>query len=95
VIVMKVPKLIRTYCPFCRKHTEHTLEKVKKGRPSSLNRIVRQKHRQEGIGNAGKFSKVPGGDKPTKRHHIRLKCSECNKSHQKKGVRVKRFEIAG
>ncbi|NJE79630.1 50S ribosomal protein L33, partial [Thermococcus sp. GR4] len=27
---MKYPKQIRTYCPFCKKHTIHKVEKVKK-----------------------------------------------------------------
>ncbi|MHC1625156.1 MAG: 50S ribosomal protein L44e [Methermicoccaceae archaeon] len=90
---MKMPKNIRTYCPTCMRHTTHTLEKVKRGKPSSLSHITRQKARQTGIGNSGKFSKVPGGDKPTKRTYIRLKCEVCKKSHTKPGVRAKKFEI--
>ena len=31
---MKYPKQIRTYCPFCKRHTIHKVEKVKK-RPRS------------------------------------------------------------
>jgi large subunit ribosomal protein L44e len=69
------------------------VEKVKKGRASSLNRIVRQKKRRSGIGNTGKFSKVPGGDKPTKKVALRYKCTECKKSHQRKGFRVSKLEL--
>ncbi|HIH69051.1 50S ribosomal protein L44e [Methermicoccus shengliensis] len=90
---MKMPKIINTHCPSCRRHTEHTVEKVKKGQPSPFTRIVRQKQRQQGIGNAGKFSKVPGGDKPTKRVYLRYRCKECGKAHQREGFRVKRFEL--
>ncbi|MDI6886126.1 MAG: 50S ribosomal protein L44e [archaeon] len=90
---MKMPKRLRTYCPFCGKHTVHEVEKVKRGRPSSLNWIVRQKKRRSGIGNTGKFSKVPGGDKPTKKVSLRYKCMECKKMHQRKGFRVSKLEL--
>jgi large subunit ribosomal protein L44e len=69
------------------------VEKVKKGRPSSLNLIVRRKKRRSGIGNSGKFSKVPGGDKPTKKVFLEYKCTECKKSHNRKGFRVSKLEF--
>lgn len=90
---MKIPKRFRTHCPFCKKHTEHIAERVKKGRPSSMKRIVRQKKRQSGIGNSGKFSKVPGGDKPTKRIALKYRCTVCNKSHQRPCFRAKKFDF--
>jgi len=91
---MKIPKKFNTYCPFCRTHTQHIIEKVKKGKASSLTRITRQKHRQTGIGNSGKFSKVPGGDKPTKRVHLKYKCTNCKKYHLKpKCFRAGKFEF--
>ncbi|MBO4302369.1 50S ribosomal protein L44e [Methanosarcinaceae archaeon] len=91
---MKIPKKFRTYCPFCKKHTEHTVERVKKGKASSLTMIARQKKRQTGIGNSGKFSKVPGGDKPTKKIFLKYKCNTCNKAHQRPCFRAKKFEFA-
>jgi large subunit ribosomal protein L44e len=90
---MKMPKQMRIYCPFCDKHTVHSVEKVKKGRASSLNWIVRQKKRRSGIGNMGKFSKVPGGDKPTKKVFLRYRCSVCKKAHQRRGFRVAKLEL--
>ncbi|MCK5660837.1 MAG: 50S ribosomal protein L44e [Methanosarcinales archaeon] len=90
---MNMPKRFRTHCPSCNKHTEHVVERVKKGKASSLTRITRQKKRQTGIGNSGKFSKVPGGDKPTKRVHLRYRCSVCKKAHQRKCFRAKSFEL--
>jgi large subunit ribosomal protein L44e len=71
----------------------HEVEKVKKGRASSLKWIVRQKKRRSGIGNSGKFSKVPGGDKPTKKVFLRYKCMTCKKSHQRKGFRVAKLDF--
>ncbi len=88
-----MPKRMRIYCPFCGKHTMHEVEKVKKGRASSLKWIVRQKKRRSGIGNSGKFSKVPGGDKPTKKVFLRYKCTDCKKSHQRKGFRVAKLDF--
>ncbi|MDO9517317.1 MAG: 50S ribosomal protein L44e [Methanosarcinaceae archaeon] len=90
---MKIPKRFRTHCPSCKKHTVHIAERVKKGKASSMTRIVRQKKRQTGIGNSGKFSKVPGGDKPTKRVSLKYRCTECNKSHQRPCFRAKKFDF--
>ncbi|MCW7078034.1 MAG: 50S ribosomal protein L44e [Canidatus Methanoxibalbensis ujae] len=90
---MKMPNRVRTYCPFCGRHTIHDVERVRRGRPSSLKWIVRQKKRKPGRGNKGKFSKVPGGDKPTKKVFLRFKCTECRKKHQGEGFRVSRFEL--
>jgi large subunit ribosomal protein L44e len=69
------------------------VQKVKKGKASSLSWITRQKKRRSGIGNSGKFSKVPGGDKPTKKVFLRYKCTECKKSHGRKGFRVSKLEL--
>ena len=90
---MKYPKKIRTYCPFCKKHTIHEVEKVGRGRQSSLRWINRQKKRRGKVGNLGKFSKVPGGDKPTKRVNIRYRCTACKKAHCRPTWRAKRFEL--
>lgn len=90
---MKMPKSLNTYCPFCKKHTKHEVEKVKKGKASGMSRIERQKRRSYGIGNRGKFSKVPGGDKPTKRVALRYRCTACKKAHLRPGFRVSKFEL--
>lgn len=92
--MVKLPKSVRTHCPYCNKHTLHKLEKVRKGRPSSLSWIARQKERRaSGIGNKGKFSKVPGGEKPTKRVNVRFRCTECNRAHSRKMFRASKFEL--
>ncbi len=91
---MKIPKNFNTYCPVCKTHTPHVVERVKKGQASTLTRITRQKYRHTGIGNSGKFSKVPGGDKPTKRINLRYRCTKCKKAHLKpKCFRAGKFEI--
>ncbi|HDD36131.1 MAG TPA: 50S ribosomal protein L44e [Archaeoglobus veneficus] len=84
---------MKTYCKYCNKHTLHEVEKVSKGKPSALNWINRQKKRRGKVGNLGKFSKVPGGDKPTKRVNIRYRCTECKKAEHRPTWRAKRFEL--
>lgn len=90
---MKMPKKFMAYCPYCKKHQEHEVERVKKGRASTLTRIERQKKRSFGIGNRGKFSKVPGGDKPTKRLNLRYRCTKCKKAHLRAGIRLQKLDL--
>ncbi|NYT01840.1 MAG: 50S ribosomal protein L44e [Methanosarcinales archaeon] len=90
---MKMPKQFEAHCPFCKKHTTHTVERVRRGQASTMTHIVRQKNRANGTGNQGKFSKVPGGDKPTKRLNLRYRCNVCKKAHPRKGFRVSRFDL--
>jgi large subunit ribosomal protein L44e len=90
---MKMPKKIRTYCPFCKTHQEHEVEKVKKGKASGMTRIARQKRRSFGIGNRGKFAKRPGSDKPTPRINLRYRCLNCHKAHLRPGFRARALEL--
>jgi len=90
---MKMPSKFKTYCPFCRKHELHEVEKVKKGKARHFNWIDRQKARRGTVGNMGKFSKVPGGDKPTKKINIRYRCTVCKKAHLREGFRLSKFEL--
>ena len=90
---MKMPKKFNTYCPYCKAQTSHVVERVKKAQASTLTRITRQKYRHTGIGNSGKFSKVPGGDKPTKRVNLRYRCTKCKKAHLRKCFRAGKFEL--
>jgi large subunit ribosomal protein L44e len=90
---MKMPAKFKTYCPFCRTHEVHEVEKVKRGKNRNLNWIDRQKARRGTVGNMGKFSKVPGGDKPTKRINVRYRCAKCGKAHLRPGVRAGKFEL--
>jgi large subunit ribosomal protein L44e len=41
----------------------------------------------------GKFSKVPGGDKPTKKINVRYRCKTCGKAHLRAGFRAGKFEL--
>ena len=91
-ISMEMPRRMNTYCPHCNEHHEHEVEKVRTGRSSGMKKVNdRQRERQSGIGNDGKFSKVPGGDKPTKKTQLSYRCGECGKAHQREGWRAGRL----
>lgn len=101
---MKMPKIIKRYCKFCKKHTEQKVEQTKRGAPSSMSygSKVRARRRGEarGMGNMGRYSKKAitkfkmTGKKGTKKTDLRYTCKECKKTMvQNKGMRAKRVEF--
>ena len=101
---MKIPKARRTYCPKCKKHTEHKVSQTKKKQASSLtygSKIrARRRGKARGTGNLGRYSKPAvtkfnrTGAKQSKKTDLRYECKECKKIHlQKKGKRAKRVEF--
>jgi len=91
---MEMPRRFNTYCPHCDAHEEVEVEKVRTGRTTGLKWDQRRQRRgQKGIGNRGRFSKVPGGDKPTKKTDLKYRCSECGKAHLREGWRAGRLEF--
>src|SRR5205809_8111511 len=91
---MKMPQRIRGYCPFCNKHTELEVERVK-NRPRSELRAGQRRFRRVTAGNGGLPRPKPEGrEKPTKRIHLRFRCRERHKGHQRPGIRAKKFELA-
>ncbi|MCD6502922.1 MAG: 50S ribosomal protein L44e [Thermoplasmata archaeon] len=90
---MKMPREIRTHCPFCNKHTIHTVEIVKKRKASELSWGQRRFRRLlEGYGSFPR-PKPEGRGKATTKVHLRLRCKECGKAHHRKGWRARRFEL--
>ncbi|MFT4956728.1 MAG: large subunit ribosomal protein L44e, partial [Halobacteriales archaeon] len=53
----------------------------------------KQRAGEKGIGNRGRFSKVPGGDKPTKKTNLKYRCTDCGKAHLREGWRAGRLEL--
>jgi large subunit ribosomal protein L44e len=102
---MKIRKIMKRYCPFCRKHTEQKVSLAKKkgrnaSRPLSKGSTPRVRARglRRGAGNLGKYSKPPkpkrSGKKMSKKTDFRYTCKECNKTHtQGKGFRAKKVEL--
>ena len=94
---MKFPKKTNTLCPTCRKHTAHAVKHSRKktrgtAHPMSQANKAKDRHKR-GYGGHGKYSKPAVSKKPTQKQDLRLKCEDCGKSHNKKGFRVKKFEL--
>ena len=101
---MKLPKIVKRYCPYCKKHTEQKISVSKKKAPSALKHgskvRARTRGRARGMGNLGRYSKPAitqwkmAGKKGTKKIDLRYECTVCKKqSVQKKGIRVKKLEF--
>jgi large subunit ribosomal protein L44e len=104
---MKFPKTLNRYCPYCKKHTEHSLKNQSwKG----LNKVhtqskwsqtrVRARGLRRGFGNLGRFSRPAinsrkmYGKKTSKKTDIRYTCKICKKTHmQNHGLRTKKVEF--
>ena len=90
---MKIPKKIRTYCPRCRTHTEHSVTIYKHGKRRALAEGERRyRRKQEGYGSKRKpeqkrFAKV------TKKVDLKLKCTKCGYISHREGIRLKKFEL--
>lgn len=90
---MKMPKKIKMYCPFCKKHNMHEVEKVK-SRPRSELKAGQRRFRRVTAGYGGfPRPKFEGREKPTKRLNLRFRCTECKKAHTRPMLRAKRFEL--
>jgi len=92
---MKLPSVIKLYCPYCKTHTEHEVEKVKKRKASELKQGQRRFRRVMAGYRGFPRAKPEGREKPTKRIALRFRCKKCKKAHQRPGRRAKRFELVG
>ena len=90
---LKVPATIRTYCPRCRKHTEHKVTLYKKGKDRAL-AIGARRHERELHGYGGqKYPIQRKKAKLTQKQTLKLTCKECGYTIHKKGIRLKKLEI--
>ena len=80
---MKVPDKIKTYCPSCRKHTEHVVKVNRKGKERTMS-MGRRKYEEikKGYGGSPRTPKKPVY-KIGKRTVLVLECSVCKKKHQR------------
>lgn len=102
---MKIPKMIKRLCPFCKKHTEQKVSQAKKRSPGSKHPLAQFAKKRAGFGkgkgNLGKYGSKPPvskfkmtGNKTSKKLDLRYECKECKKqSVQKKGIRTKKVEL--
>ena len=97
---MKLPPKMKTYCPYCRKHTDQkvSIEKVRQ-RGAGKSKGARSKERRDrGYGNHGRFSKRAISQrnmtsKTSKKVDLRLKCPDCGKKQIRNRPRAKRVEM--
>jgi large subunit ribosomal protein L44e len=90
---MKIPRTIRTYCPKCKTHTDHTVSIYKAGkRRGAKQGERRQAERKKGYGGQ-KFPEQHNQAKVTKKTSLMLKCKECNYTIQRDGIRLKKAEV--
>ena len=90
---MKIPKLLNTYCPKCKGHTEHAVAIYKKGRDRKLAAGARR-HEREKHGYGGqKFPELKRTAKTTKKVVLKLSCKKCGYTLQRKGVRIRKPEM--
>jgi large subunit ribosomal protein L44e len=90
---MRFPKTMRIYCPYCKKHTEHSVEQAKK-KPRRKMAQGQRRFMAKLKGYTSFPRPKPDYEKPTKRTDLRYKCKVCGKKHTKgQGFRVKKFEL--
>ncbi len=87
---MKLPKKVRTYCPNCKKHTQHTVTQVKKRTARALSWGQRQFARVTAGYGSQPRSEQKRFFKTTKKITLLFRCSECGKAHPRKGFRSKK-----
>lgn len=90
---MKYPKEVRIYCPYCKKHTIHKVEVVRKKQRRSL--AAGQRRFLSKLKGYGSFPRPkPDHEKSVKKVDLRFKCTECGKKHMHgKGWRAKKFQL--
>ena len=91
---MKFPKEIRTYCSRCKKHTLHSISLYKRGKERST-ALGARRHEEDKKGYGGqKFPEQVRTAKTTKKQTLKLKCKECGRQMMRKGIRLRKLEIA-
>ena len=90
---LKMPKEIRTHCPYCKKHQTHKVSQVKRRERGTLTGGQRRYERVV-KGYRGFPRPKAKAVKQTKKTDIRLECKECGKKHVKRRTfRIKKLEL--
>ena len=90
---MKFPKNIKTFCPTCKKHTEHSVEIAKK-KPRRTMAQGQRRYLRKLKGYTSFPRPKPDCEKATKKLDLRFKCSVCGKKHGRgQGWRAGKFEL--
>ncbi|HEY0090708.1 MAG TPA: 50S ribosomal protein L44e [Candidatus Lokiarchaeia archaeon] len=87
------PRKIKRYCPTCKKHTLHNVEKIKKRKASELKKGQRRFRRVTRGYRGFPRPKPEGREKTSRRAPLKYTCTICKKSHQPPSIRAKKVEI--
>ena len=90
---MQKPRKIKRYCPTCKKHTIHNVDKIKKKKASELKKGQRRFRRVMRGYRGFPRPKPEGREKTSRRIALKFTCEICKKSHQPPSIRSKKFEI--
>ena len=102
---MKIPKVQKRHCKYCKKHTQTKVAPNKKKTASSLKQGSKYRAKKRGLargnGNLGRYSKPAvtkfkrSGAKSTKETDLRFTCQSCKKTSVQAGggIRAKRVEM--
>lgn len=91
---MKIQKEIMTYCPYCRKHTLHTVKLYSK-KPERWLNVGRRRHERAIRGHVGSVEPKAHSKKLGKKQKVILTCTVCHKSVERVlgGRTKKKLEI--
>ncbi|MCK4365095.1 MAG: 50S ribosomal protein L44e [Thermoplasmatales archaeon] len=90
---MKKPRIVKRYCPTCKKHTSHNVEKIKKKKASELKQGQRRFRRVMRGYRGFPRPKPEGREKTSRRAPLKYTCTVCKKSHQPPSIRAKKVDI--
>lgn len=91
---MLKPRKIKRYCPYCKEHTVHEVDKIKKRQASELKQGQRRFRRVMKGYRGFPRPKPEGREKTSKRIALKYRCSKCKKIHQPSNIRTKKLEIS-
>jgi len=90
---MHYPKVVSTYCPRCKAHTEHDVEKGKKRTASELKWGQRRFRRAtRGYGGFPR-PKPEGRAKAVRRVYLKYRCKKCKYTVQPASWRASQLEL--
>jgi len=91
---MKSPKTVKTFCPRCKKHTEHSVSLYKAGQRRAA-KMGERKHDDKKKGYGGqKYPFQRNKAKTTRKQSLKLQCKVCGYQLQREGIRLKKMEVA-
>jgi len=87
------PRKIKRFCPTCKKHTIHDVNKIKKKKASELKQGQRRFRRVMRGYRGFPRPKPEGREKTSRRVALKYTCTKCKKSHQPPSQRAKKMDI--